>query len=47
MEAATKYGLATLEQSDEWRGGLDAWQADAGACGAFAFGEVLASRPHP
>ena len=47
MEAATKYGLATLEQFDEWRGGLDAWQADAGACGAFAFGEVLASRPQP
>ena len=45
IEAATKHGLATLEQFDEWREGLDAWQAAAGACGAFAFGEVLASKP--
>ena len=45
IDAATKYGLATREQFDEWRAGLDAWQSAPGACGAFAFGEVLASRP--
>ena len=47
IEAATKYGLATREQFEEWRGGLDAWQNDPGACGAFAFGEVVASKPQP
>ena len=45
IEAATKYGLATREHFDEWREGLNAWQSDPGACGAFAFGEVLASKP--
>ena len=47
IEAATKYGLATREQFEEWRGGLDVWQSDPGACGAFAFGEVVASKPQP
>ena len=47
IEAATKYGLATREEFDEWREGLDAWQSDPCACGAFAFGEVLASKPMP
>ena len=47
LEAATKYGLATREEFDQWREGLDAWQSDPGACGAFAFGEVLASKPMP
>ena len=45
IEAATKYGLATHEQFDEWRKGLDEWRDQAGACGAFAFGEVIASKP--
>ena len=42
IEAATKYGLATHEQLDEWREGLDEWARAEGACGGFAFGEVVA-----
>ena len=45
IEAATKYGLATHEQFDEWRQGLDEWSDQTGACGAFAFGEVIACKP--
>ena len=45
IQAATKYGLATHQQFDEWRKGLDEWRDQAGACGAFAFGEVIASKP--
>ena len=45
FKAATKYGLATHQQFDEWRKGLDEWRDQAGACGAFAFGEVIASKP--
>ena len=45
IEAATKYGLATQEQFTEWREGLDEWKGQSGACGAFAFGEVIASKP--
>ena len=45
IEAATKYGLATHEQFDTWKQGLDDWKKAAGACGAFAFGEVIASKP--
>ena len=43
--AAVKYGLATQEQLDEWRAGLDDWSKEPGACGGFAFGEALASKP--
>lgn len=45
IEAATKYGLATHEQFDTWKKGLDDWRVAPGACGAFAFGEVIASKP--
>ena len=45
IEAATKYGLATREQFEQWRQGLDEWKEQPGACGAFAFGEVIASKP--
>ena len=45
IEAATKYGLATREQFDEWRQGLDEWESHAGAVGGLAFGEAIASKP--
>ena len=45
--AATKYGFATQEQIDQWRQNLDEWKGDPGACGAFAFGEVIARKPQP
>ena len=45
IEAATQYGLATHQQFDEWRQGLGEWRNMAGACGAFAFGEAVASKP--
>ena len=45
IEAAIQYGLATQQQFDEWRRGLDEWRHSEGACGAFAFGEVIASKP--
>ena len=45
IEAATRYGLATHQQFDELRQGLDEWSEQAGACGAFAFGEVIARKP--
>ena len=43
--AATKYGLATQEEFDEWRRSLDAWKDDPGAFGCIAFGECLAANP--
>ena len=45
MAAAIKYGLATQEQFDEVRQFIDQWKDHPGACGAFAFGEVVASKP--
>ena len=45
IEAATKYGLATQEQFDEWRQGLDEWRSYAGAVGGLAFGEAIARKP--
>ena len=43
--AATKYGLATREQFDEWRRSLDEWKDHPGAFGCIAFGECLATNP--
>lgn len=43
--AATKYGLATREQFDEWRRALDEWKDHPGAFGCIAFGECLATNP--
>ena len=45
ITAATTYGLATHEQFDQWRTGLEEWKGHAGAFGAVAFGEGLASKP--
>ena len=42
--AATKFGLATQEQFDEWRQGLDEWKSHPGAVGGLAFGEAIAHR---
>ena len=43
--AATKFGLATQEQFDKWRQGLDEWRSHAGAVGGLAFGEAKARKP--
>ena len=43
--AATKFGLATQEQFDEWRVNLDEWKDMAGAVGGMAFGEAIARKP--
>ena len=42
--AATKFGLATQEQFDEWRQGLDEWKSHPGAVGGLAFGEAIAHK---
>ena len=42
--AATKFGLATQEQFDEWRQGLDEWKSHPGAVGGLAFGEAIARK---
>ena len=41
VSAATKYGIATLEQFDDWRRELDEWRDTPGAIAAFAWGEVI------
>ena len=41
VEAATKYGLASQEQFDEWREMLDQWSESPGALAAFAWGEAI------
>ena len=45
MEVVTKYGLATQQQLDEWRGDHDRWRDEAGAVGALAFGEAIGRKP--
>ena len=45
IAAATKYGLATHQQFDEWRQGLDEWINHAGAVGGLAFGEAIGCKP--
>ena len=45
IAAATKFGLATQEQFDEWRQGLDEWRSHPGAVGGMAFGEAVAVKP--
>ena len=45
IAAATKYGLATRQQFNDWRQGVDQWSSHAGAVGAIAFGECIASKP--
>ena len=41
VEAATKYGLATEEQFNDWRTMLDQWRETPGALAGFAWGEAL------
>ena len=43
--AAVKFGLATQEQLDAWRAGLEEWKANPAAVGGVAFGECLAAKP--
>lgn len=43
--AAVQLGLATEEQFDFLRAGVDEWGAEAGAVGALAFGEAIAISP--
>ena len=45
IAAATKFGLATQEQFDEWREGIDEWKNHPGAVGAIGFGEAIATKP--
>ena len=45
VAAATKFGLATQEQFDAWRRGIDEWKSDSGAVGALGFGEAIATKP--
>ena len=45
VAAATTYGLATHEQFDQWRLGLEEWKDLASSFGAIAFGEGIASKP--
>ena len=45
IAAATKFGLATKDQFDEWRAGLDEWKDHPGAVGALGFGEAIATKP--
>lgn len=42
--AAVRYGIATGEQFDEWRRGLDRWKDSPGAVAAFAWGEATGRR---
>ncbi len=43
--AATQFGLATQEQFDQWREGLEEWKNHPGAVGAIGFGEAIATKP--
>ncbi len=45
IEAAVQFGLATREQFDQWRQGLDEWSDHPGAFGGFAFGEAIGVKP--
>ena len=45
IAAATKYGLATQEQFDQWLLDHDEWKNQVGAVGALAFGEAVAVKP--
>ena len=45
VEAATRFGLATREQFDQWREEMDWWKDQPGAVGGLAFGEVLGRKP--
>lgn len=41
VEAATKHGIASQEQFDDWQERLDQWKDTPGALAAFAWGEAI------
>ena len=45
VAAAIHVGVATREQFDLWRTGIEEWGHDEGAVGALAFGEAIATSP--
>jgi len=45
VDVATKHGLATREQFDEWRNDLDEWKDLPGGMAALAFGECMGTKP--
>ena len=52
VAAATKFGLATQEQFDAWRQGIDEWKSDPGAVGGPGLRrshrhEAVTPQPHP
>ncbi len=45
VEAATKHGLASREQFDDWRRMLDQWKDAPGAFATVAWGEAIGRKP--
>ena len=45
VEAATKRGLATREQFEDWRRTMDEWKDAPGAFSAVAWGEAIGRKP--
>ena len=45
VAAVLNSGFGTQQDIDEWRSALDQWRVTPGACGAFAFGELIARKP--
>lgn len=45
IEAATKHGLATHAQFDDWRRTLDDWKETSGALAAIGWGEAIGVKP--
>ena len=45
VEAATKHGLASHEQFDDWRRMLDQWKDAPGAFATVAWGEAIGRKP--
>ncbi len=43
--AATKFGLATQEDFDQWSLNLEEWKSHPGAVGGLAFGEAIGRKP--
>ena len=43
--AATKFGIATQEDFDQWSLNLDEWKSHPGAVGGLAFGEAIGRKP--
>ena len=45
IEAATKFGVATHEQFDQWRNDLEEWKTLPGGFAGMAFGECMGTKP--